>query len=136
MWNPHELYPEASNVLDEIGWDLKAALDWASMPYLRFETDPDLGIRFYANYGFTNHKGNCYVMASCFTEMALALGFNPVQVSGIVPLRVGGMGPHSWVYIDDLIYDPDYQKESGNSGFGITYGTPGTWRYTDPVPMS
>lgn len=135
-WNPRELYPQATEVLDQVGWDLRSALNWAAMPYLKFDTDPDLGIRYYADYGFTNHTGNCYVMASCFTEMALALGFDPVQVSGIVPLRRGGMGPHSWVYIDELIYDPDYQKESGEDGFGITYGTPGTWMYTDPVPMS
>ncbi len=130
-----ELYPQACAVLDRVGWNLNAAMTWCVMTYQVYDVDPNLGTRHYADYGFRNHRGNCYVMAACFKEMALALGYDAQQVSGVVPLRRGGWGPHSWVLINGLIYDPDFQLNSGISGMAIVYGTPGTWVYKQELIM-
>ncbi|MCR4688153.1 MAG: hypothetical protein K5745_01230 [Saccharofermentans sp.] len=133
--NMRLLYPQACAVLDRVGWNLPAAFNWCVMTYVRGETSPAKGTRYFANIGFTNHSGNCYVMAACFYEMAMALGYDAHQMTGVVPLRRGGMGPHSWVEIvmDGKIYvfDPDFQYESGRSGYQIYYKKPGTWMYSN-----
>lgn len=133
--NIRQLYPQACAVLDKVGWNLPAAFNWSVMQYVRGETSPDKGTRYFANIGFTNHSGNCYVMAACFYEMAKALGYDAHQMTGVVPLRRGGMGPHSWVeiVIDGKIYvfDPDFQYESGRSGYMIYYKKSGTWMYSN-----
>ncbi|MGI6205286.1 MAG: S-layer homology domain-containing protein [Anaerovoracaceae bacterium] len=139
------IYPAAEHVLDEVGHSLRAAFNWsASMTYYghnRYMPDTAApGIEWYANYGFTNKRGNCYVMASTFYEMAVNLGYKPRQMSGKVPLRVGGLGPHSWVEITingtNYVFDPDFTEETGRNGYMIHYGQSGTWRYQSYSAMS
>jgi hypothetical protein len=98
------------------------------------------GTKWFAEFGFTNLKGNCYVMAATFTEMARLLGYNAVQISGQVPSRKGGLTPHSWVEINingvTYVFDPDYAYNvGGNAGYQIQYGQKGTWRYSNYAPM-
>ncbi len=139
----HKGYNKASAVLDEIGWDLEAAFRWsAGLTYDRHDKSmprrPDDGTVAFAEFGFDNGKGNCYVMAATFAEMARLLGYDARQISGLVPLGdLSGnfdYGPHSWVEIDmdgtTYVFDPDFTNETGTNGFMITYGQSGTWRYT------
>lgn len=139
----HKGYNKASAVLDEIGWDLEAAFRWsAGLTYDRHDkTMPRTaaeGTIAYADFGFDKGKGNCYVMAATFCEMARLLGYDARQISGFVPLgsQINGqnIGPHSWVEIDmdgtTYVFDPDFTNETGNNGFMITYGQSGTWRYS------
>lgn len=138
----HKGYNKAAAVLDEIGWDLEAAFRWsAGLTYDRHDQTmprkPDEGIIAFADFGFDKGKGNCYVMAATFCEMARLLGYDARQISGFVPVgdQSAGVnyGPHSWVEIDidetTYVFDPDFTNETGNNGFMITYGQSGTWRY-------
>ena len=130
----YKSYMKASAVLDKIGWDLNAAFQWsAGMKYSTYYAEPEYGVEYYADYGFTNNTGNCYVMAATFCEMARMLGYDAQQIAGSVPLRSGGYGPHSWVEIeiDGTIYvfDPDFTNETQRNGYQITYGQSGTWIY-------
>lgn len=138
-------YEKAVAVLDEVGWDLRAAFDWsAGLTYYGHNSvmpsSPDPGMEWFADYGFDNLKGNCYVMAATFCEMAIELGYDAAQIAGEVPLARGGMGPHSWVEIvidgETYVYDPDFTNETGRDGFHITYGQSGTWRYVRQQVMS
>lgn len=135
-------FPQARARLDIIGHDLRAAYNWSVMPYTRNNawTNPALGSDYYAQIGFANHTGNCYVMAATFYEMAVELGYEAHQVGGMVPSVRGGMTPHSWVevVIDGQIYvvDPDYQYSTGNSGYMIRYRQPGTWVYSNYQRMN
>ena len=139
-----ERYPEAKKVLDQVGWDLKAAFNWsAGLKYYGHNSEmPDTaapGIMWYADYGFQNKKGNCYVMAATFYEMAVLLGYDAKQISGSVGMRSGGYGPHSWVEITldgtVYVYDPNFTNETKRNGFKISYGQSGTWRYKRGEPM-
>ena len=139
------IFIEAEKVLDKVGHDLRSAFNWSSsMPYYghnKYMPDTaDPGIEWYADYGFKNKKGNCYVMAATFYEMAINLGYNARQMSGKVPLRVGGLGPHSWVEIKingtTYVFDPDFTESTGKNGYMIHYGQSGTWRYQSYSPMS
>lgn len=138
-------YPKATAILNQVGWNLKSAFQWsASLKYYGHNANmPQTaapGTKWYADYGFTNLKGNCYVMAATFCEMARNLGYNACQISGQVPLRSGGLGPHSWVEIaingTTYVFDPDFTNETGRNGYQITYGQSGTWRYVKGSVMS
>lgn len=138
-------YPKAVAVLDKVGWDLKKAFQWASSLTYYGHTadmpqDASPGIEWYADYGFDHLKGNCYVMAATFCEMARTLGYNAQQISGKVPLRSGGLGPHSWVEIiingTTYVFDPNFTHDTGRNGYQITYGQSGTWRYVRQTVMS
>lgn len=128
-------YPKAAEVLNQIGWDLKAAFNWSAglKYYSGVSKVPDPGINYFGDFGFDNRRGNCYVLAATFYEMAYMLGYNVRQISGTVPLRGGGSGPHSWVEIDidgvAYVFDPDFTNYTKNDGFKFTYGKPGTWIY-------
>ena len=103
--------------------------------------DDKTSMEWYADYGFKNRKGNCYVMAAMFCEMARVLGYEAHQISGRVPLRAGGYGAHSWVEvkIGDTFYvfDPDFQNENPDkNGYQIYYGQSGTWKYEKLSVMS
>ena len=100
-------------------------------------------MQWYADYGFKNRKGNCYVMAAMFCEMAKLLGYDAHQISGTVPLAAGGVGPHSWVEvkINGTVYvcDPDFEyeeKKNGKTGYMIQYRQKGTWVYNPVSVMS
>ena len=134
-------YQAAQRVLNSVGWNLRAAFNWsAGMPYRSTTANSSPGAEWFANYGFTNHCGNCYVMASTFYYMADLLGYNARQMTGYVPLARGGMGPHSWVEIKfdngTYVYDPDFTNETGRNGFHIYYGMSGTWRYSSYHSMT
>lgn len=138
-------YPLASAKLDKVGWDLKAAFNAAAgIPYYGHTADmpqdANTTMEWYADYGFKNGKGNCYVMAAMFCEMARLLGYEAHQISGKVPLLAGGYGPHSWVEItvNGTVYvcDPNFTNETGRNGYMITYGQSGTWRYSKEIVMS
>ncbi len=137
-------YPLAKERLDKIGWDLKKAFnDAASTPYYGpadFPKDDKTTMQWYADYGFKNGKGNCYVMAAMFCEMAKLLGYDAHQISGRVPLKAGGYGPHSWVEVTfegtTYVCDPDFTEETKRNGYMITYGQSGTWVYQKDSVMS
>ena len=134
-----EQYPQACAILDQIGWNLQAAENWAAgCSYVTMSTT--LSSREYADYTFTRHAGNCYGMAAAVYEMARAMGYDAHQMTGYVPLRGGSMGPHSWVevVIDGVTYlcDPDFQHETGRNGYLIHYGQSGTWRYSNYSRMN
>ena len=134
VWNI--AYTYASNKLDEIGWNLQAAFNWsASMKYVTSSVDSSRGSEAFAREGFQSGSGNCYTMAATFYCMAKVLGYDAHQVTGYVPLRGGGRGPHSWVEINmngtTYVFDPDFTHETHRNGYQISYGTSGTWRYMD-----
>ncbi|MDO4622793.1 MAG: transglutaminase domain-containing protein [Eubacteriales bacterium] len=111
----HYKYPKAVKVLDEIGYDLHAAYIYAaSTTYVTGSTDPSPGTEYFADYGFDNRRGNCYMFAAQFTEMARVLGYEAYQIKGFVPNYDGSDDPHSWVevIIDGEVYvcDPSWSK--------------------------
>ncbi|MBR0164896.1 MAG: transglutaminase domain-containing protein [Lachnospiraceae bacterium] len=127
---------QARDRLAQTGRDLQAAYNWASsLTWTGDIKSPDIGTRAMANIGFTTGTGGCYVMAACFYEMARDLGYEAHQMTGVVPLRTGGVGPHSWVEVvingTTYIVDPDFHYETGRNGYLIQYGQSGTWRYQD-----
>lgn len=139
-------YEQAAAILDTLDWSVTKAFNWcAALPYYGHgkkdmpETG-DPGVNWFANYGFTNRKGNCFVMASCFFQFARLCGYSPRQMVGMVPSRKGGLTIHSWVEIDvdgqTYVYDPDFQMGTGKNGFKIQYGQKGTWRYQQYTQMS
>lgn len=138
-------YPLALEVLNTVGMDLYKAYKW-SVSLVYYGHSPDMpqtaetSMEWYAEYGFTNKKGNCYVMAATFCEMARLLGYDAHQISGRVPLATGGWGPHSWVEItmDEKVYvfDPDFEHETKRNGFKITYKQSGTWWYLRETVMN
>ena len=139
-WDIRDEYPLACARLDLIGWDLRNAFIWsASMPYYRLPQDISYGARFFATYGFENGRGDCYVMAACFYEMAKALGYDAHWMFGYVPMAAGGLGIHSWVEIDidgaTYVCDPDYTHESGGNGYMFAYGYSG-WGYYSATRMN
>ncbi len=126
---------QAEARLDKTGRTLVKAFRWSvSMPYRSVNTGIIRNCDAMATYGFTNHCGNCGVMAATFYHMARRLGYRAHYVTGYVPLAGGGMGPHAWVEIVEdgrvWVYDPDFQHETGRNGFRIYYGCGGTWRYS------
>ncbi len=136
------IYTRAAKILDSVGWNLRAAFNW-SAKQIRYQTlsqRPSVGSEWFANYGFQNRRGNCYVMAATFYYMAKALGYDAHQVAGYVPMIGGGMTPHSWCEIvingTTYVYDPDFTYETGRNGYQISYGTSGTWRYANYYRMN
>ena len=58
----------------------------------------------------------------------------------MVPSRLGGVTPHSWVEAHEdgkiWVYDPNRTNETGVQAFKVYYGMPGTWRYQDNKTMT
>lgn len=134
----------AAQRLDQIGWDLKTAFNWSfAIPYYGHNgllpEDASPGAAWYAEYGFKNKKGNCYVKASTFCEMAKMLGYDAHLISGYVR-STKGRSPHSWVEIDQdgrtYVYDLTSTSGGKSNGFKIVYGTKGTWQYIDYYRMN
>ncbi len=127
-------YARAVKVLEKKGWSLKAAYNYsAGLKYYRnLPKDGSPGVEWYANYGFTKGKGNCYVMASTFYYMAKLLGYDAHVMSGFVKGYTSEVH-HSWVEINQggkvYVYDPNFKNETGRNGFKIKYGQKGTWKY-------
>lgn len=116
--------------------NLWEAFNWCVMTYSVYTTGGGYGTAYYADYGLTNHYGNCYVMAATFVVMARELGYEAYQISGYIASTY----IHSWteVKVDGKFYvfDPDFVVDQGGNGFMINYGDKGTWRYTDAYRMS
>ncbi len=139
-------YAQAAAVLDSLDWDIEAAFDWSAGLTYYGHGKADMpetaapGTCWFAEFGFTNLKGNCFVMAATFYEFAKLCGYEPRQMCGMVPSRKGGLTIHSWVEMDfdgqTYVYDPDFQYNKGLDGFGLQYGQQGTWRYQDYSEMS
>ena len=138
-WMATKAEQYAYKTLNEIGWDLRAAYNWAAaMPYYRMSPDVvPAGVdptQWYAEFGFENHTGNCYVMASTFYYMARLLGYDVHRVNGYVPISATEYNPHGWCEIDmngtTYVFDPNFTNEMHMNGYQITYGTSGTWRYS------
>jgi len=131
---------KAESVLNSVGWNLRAAFNYSKMPWTVYDVDGGYGVAHYASYGFNNHHGNCYVMAGTFVTLARELGYEAYQISGSVPSLYGGLTPHSWaeVKMGDgkwYVFDPDFEEEVGSNGYQFSYGTKGTWRYSNYYTM-
>lgn len=136
-------YPLAqARMKDKNITNIKQAFDDCSLlANITYETYATTGtLQSFADYGFKNRKGNCYVMAAMFCEMARLLGYDAKLVSGTVGLANGGRGPHSWVEIivDGTLYicDPDcawecyYHNQPNRYAYYMTrYGAGNTWDY-------
>lgn len=135
-----EAYVYASEILDQVGWNLRAAYNWClGLKYVHMVENPSLGSEWYAIYGYKNRKGNCYSMAGTFYYMAKLLGYDAHQIAGYVK-TVNGKSPHSWVEItiegQTYVFDVSFENGRGINGYYFTYGTPGTWMYTDYYEMN
>ena len=128
---------QAAAVLDQVGWNLRSAFNWVTrLRYAnRWLRAPAGAVHteWYANYGFTNHYGNCYVMNSTLYQMIKMMGYEVYFVEGGVLNSNGYLAPHGWteVYHDGVqyVYDANFTNETGMNGFRIRYGQSGTWRY-------
>ena len=134
-----EAEQKAKSVLDTIGWDLRAAYNWSAhaLPYYTLGpevTGNNVHSEWYANFGFDNHKGNCYVMAATFQKMAKLLGYDAHLVEGYIR-TYNGRGRHGWVEIDmngtTYVFDPNFEYGGYGNGYQINYGMSGTFKYID-----
>ena len=134
-----EAEQKAKAVLDTIGWDLRAAYNWSAhaLPYYTLGpevTGNSVHSEWYANFGFDNHKGNCYVMAATFQKMAKLLGYDAHLVEGYIR-TYNGRGRHGWVEIDmngtTYVFDPNFEYGGYGNGYQINYGMSGTFKYID-----
>ena len=122
---------ETIRILNRVGYSLYSAFYWcADIPYtslpLNWSTEG------YALYTFANWRGNCYSKASAFYYMARMLGYDAHILHGYVLFRNSTeLAPHGWVEINGLVYDPDFEGETGRGGYGFHYGREGTWVYSD-----
>ena len=134
-----EAEQKAKAVLDTIGWDLRAAYNWSAhaLPYYTLGpevTGNSVHSEWYANFGFDNHKGNCYVMAATFQKMAKLLGYDAHLVEGYIR-TYNGRGRHGWVEIDmngtTYVFNPNFEYGGYGNGYQINYGMSGTFKYID-----
>ncbi len=127
-----EATAKATNVLDQIGWNLPAAFNYSVMHHIDDEENGYQTSGHYFLKGISQGQGNCYVMAGTFCTLARTLGYNAVQISGGVLNRHGGYNAHSWVEIDGRVYDASYQSGTHRNGYNIpkigAYGS-GQWVY-------
>jgi arabinogalactan endo-1,4-beta-galactosidase len=125
-----QLVTEAAYRLDQIGWNLKKAYyDAGGIRYYgRSLFTADMGTDNLAHQGFTNRKGNCYVMAAMFCMMARELNYDAYQVKGYA----NRIWPHSWVEIDYKGYtymcDPNCYNETGTTVYMTGYSG-NIWSY-------
>ena len=129
-------YPRAAAVLDQVGWDLKAAFAWSTrLTYYHDNIDISAGAKVLSDYGFSNLKGDCYVYAATFYTMAIDLGYDAHMVWGYVPSTRGTRATHAWVEIDmdgtTYVFDPNFTYRTHRNGYLIHYGMSGTWMYVD-----
>lgn len=126
-----EKYAMGAAILDEIGWDLRAAYDWcADIDYFNgTPIDASLGIIWYAELGFEVQEGNCYTYAATMTILARLLGYEARQVDGHI-LDYEELN-HSWteIVVDGEVYicDPEFEWQKGMDGFMKKYDDEGIW---------
>ena len=137
QYTVRDAYPLACARLDQIGWDLRAAYNWArNFRYISMDIPSSRGARYFATLAFTNQSGDCYGKSASFYEMAKALGYDAHWVVGYVATSGGGREEHGWVEIDNYnggthVFDPSFEQGVHKNGFAITYGQKGTWKYLD-----
>ena len=133
-----EMY--ASKRLDEVGWDIKSAYNWAaSIPYendaYAYTTTSGAAI-----HSFISEIGDCVGKAAAFYWMARLLGYDVKLIYGRVPLRAGGYVEHGWVEIvydgSTYVCDPEFEWETQKNGYMINYGQSNTWRYVIDYTMA
>ena len=127
----------ATKVLDKEGWNLEDAFEWSSE--LKYEdknielADGVKEVDYLAIYGFENEKGNSFVMASTFYQMAKLLGYDVHYVKGKIQYKSGKLVSHGWCEIDEdektYVCDPYFAHEGGKNGLMFEYGDKGTWIY-------
>ncbi len=122
----------ASKRLDEVGWNLKSAYDWAVN--ITYEYDAyAYTTSGAAIHSFSTEIGDCVGKAAVFYWMAKLLGYDVKLILGSVPLRAGGYGEHGWVEIvyngSTYVCDPTFEWQTGYNGYMIYYGQSNTWRY-------
>lgn len=122
---------QATNSGMDSGTKLRSCFNWVvnniSYRTLPIPMQPEAGYtpeQWYAIYGIEQRAGNCYCYAASFAVVARQLGYDAVMVSGSVPLRAGGYGPHAWVEVNingvTYICDPESQREYPGYGFYMT----------------
>ncbi len=126
----NDISRKAIAVLDKVGYTLEAAFKWsAALPYYRFDANPNWGSIWFADYGFTKGRGNCYVMGATFYMMAKTMGYDITQVAGNVNIW---QLPHSWTLIKHKdgtwIYDPNCYNETDYYAFKVKNGK-ALWTY-------
>ena len=139
----HDLEDQtAAAVAMEMKGDLKKALEYASeLTYYGKELFSDaMTSRQLAEYGIENQKGNCYVKAGTFRELAVCMGYDAHQITGYVKVS-SGQAVHSWVEIvingEVRVFDPAGAAQLGtDKAFGFRYGDPGTYIYSDYMRMN
>ncbi|MGO5335324.1 transglutaminase domain-containing protein [Bilifractor sp. LCP19S3_H10] len=137
QYTVRDAYPLACARLDQIGWNLRAAYNWArNFRYISMDIPSSRGARYFATLAFTNQSGDCYGKSASFYEMAKALGYDAHWVVGYVAASGGGREEHGWVEIDNYnggthVFDPSFEQGVHKNGFAITYGQKGTWKYLD-----
>ena len=122
--------------LKKCGGNLKKAFNWsASVRYAGNYKVAKKNVANYAKYGFQTLRGDCYVQAATFYQMAKVAGYDAKYVKGSVN-KGKGLAPHAWVEIKSngktYVYDPNFQSEFGKkgyTGYKITYGQKGTLQY-------
>lgn len=134
-------YVKALSVLIKRGFDLRQAYEWSyGIQYQTMTVDPSPGCAYFANYGFDNYRGNCYVYASTFYYMAKLLSYDAHFVVGYVLTSGSGRQNHGWVEIDmngkTYVFDSEFESSMARrgyqrNGYMFTYGTKGTWQYVD-----
>ena len=143
--DPRELYPEACAILDQCGWDLRAAYDWTrdSITYVRdINVDHRYTSRELAHRGFSERNGNCFVFSACFYELACALGYDAHQMTGHITRSTGLVVIHSWVEIDidgtTWVFDPEFEyvDKEHRDGWYFQYGRARTFVYQDITRMN
>ncbi|MBQ9827967.1 MAG: DUF4214 domain-containing protein [Lachnospiraceae bacterium] len=136
-----DMYDKAAQLLDSVGWDLKAAYDWiCTKEWSKVGVYDEEPSRWHADYFFDNDTGDCYAMAGAFYEMAKLTGYDAHQMAGHVVFRSGALGKHSWVEIDikgaTYIVDPDTEVEVGLNAWFVYYGQSGTLQYAEYERMN
>ena len=122
--------------LKKCGGNLKKAFNWSSsVRYAGNYKVAKKNVANYAKYGFQTLRGDCYVQAATFYQMAKVAGYDAKYVKGSVN-KGKGLAPHAWVEIKSngktYVYDPNFQSEFGKkgyTGYKITYGQKGTLQY-------
>ena len=132
--------------------NLKKAFKWsANLKYqdnTKANLKGDKAAKYYGNYGFERHYGDCNTVAYTFYFMAKALGYDAKIVQGYVKSSSGAYRTHAWVTIKTggkkLVFDPDFNRTmrgktvtsaSGTKklgtycGFKFSYGDPFTYKY-------
>ena len=117
-----------NNIYNQVGRDLNACYWWCvnnlSYQTLPIHVTPPAGYtrdQWYSIMAFEQHRGNCFVYAAAFYQLAKGLGYDAQYVEGQVGMAAGGYGPHGWVIIRmngaSYICDPEAQDEIGRYNF-------------------